>query len=78
MNMNHMNTGQLRKHLAVWDYLGISQEEFRKRVLYGSCVKCGQTARDKSSCLCVNHTRAFHRWQTLTIRKKIATEHGHS
>jgi hypothetical protein len=54
---------------AVWDYLGISEEEFRKRVLYGSCVKCGQTSKSTTSCLCVIHTRAYHNWQRHRERK---------
>jgi hypothetical protein len=69
MNVRCMNRGQLRKHLAIWDYLGISEEEFRKRALYGSCVKCGQTARVPDSCLCLAHTRGYHKWRNTRERK---------
>lgn len=49
---------------SIWIWLRISKEEFERQVLYGSCVKCGQTARNKDSCLCIKHTRSYHSWQT--------------
>jgi hypothetical protein len=56
----------------VWEYLGISEEEFRQRVLYGSCIKCGSTARTKDSCLCLAHMRGYHKWRNTRERDRIA------
>jgi hypothetical protein len=57
------------RYTSVWDYLGISEEEFKRRVVYGSCMKCGQTARSKDSCLCLAHTRGYHKWRNNGERK---------
>lgn len=48
--------------LSVWKWMRISEEEFRKKVIWGTCIKCRKPARDKHSCLCLGHVRAFHRW----------------
>lgn len=55
----------------VWEYLNLSKEEFEKRVVRGSCVKCGQDARTHDSCLCLAHTRGYHLWRNTRERKRI-------
>lgn len=56
--------------LSVWEWLGITWTEFIQRVDYGSCIKCGQTAKSKESCLCTKHTRVYHSWITRMKKKE--------
>lgn len=49
--------------MTVAEWLGITEEQFKKKVKYGTCVKCGKPARSETTCLCLGHRIAYHRWQ---------------
>ena len=57
--------------LPVWEYLGISQEEFYKTRKSGICIKCGLEAINKYHCLCRGHHSAFHRWINKKEREAL-------
>lgn len=57
------------KMVTVAQWLGISEEEFDKRVIWGTCIKCGQKAKDKHSSLCPKHSKVFHAYETRQKKK---------
>lgn len=47
---------------TVWEWMGITKEEFYKRTSPGTCVKCGKKTINNSDNLCKGHKIAYHRW----------------
>lgn len=52
------------KQLCVWDWLGITEEDFRKKSGKGVCVVsgCGKPTK-LSDNLCIGHKIAYRRWR---------------
>lgn len=76
---------------SVWEWLGISKEEFLKKVKFGTCVKCGKPSKTRADSLCLGHSRAFHRWanrqtkleegefeRRIMEKAKISAHHGYA
>jgi len=47
---------------SVFEWLGMTKEEFFKKLQFGKCIKCGKPAMDFAT-LCHGHHSAFHKWQ---------------
>jgi len=62
------------ENLTVWDWLGITKEEFEKNVKPGFCINCGKPTGDKYSNLCKGHKIAYHRWRNQKKQNKPIPE----
>lgn len=51
---------------TVWEWLGVSKEDFEKISGKDKCVKCGKPTRYSHN-LCHGHHIAYHRW----VNKKV-------
>lgn len=57
-----MGRGIKMKGLTVYDWLGISEEDFAKIRAKGKCVKCEKLTTIYEN-LCHGHKIAYHRWR---------------
>ena len=55
--------------LTVWHWLGISEDEFRKKLKIGFCIKCGKDAGNYYATLCIGHKIAYRRWRNTKLRE---------
>lgn len=54
---------------TVWNWLGISEKEFRKRrKRTKGCMKCGKPTTNYHN-LCRGHHSAYHRWANARAKK---------
>ena len=59
---------------TVWQWMKISETEYRALSGKGVCVKCGKPTKSRWDNLCRGHRSAYHRWLNKNRSKLLVGE----
>ena len=52
----------MKETYTVATWMGLTDEEFKDKIKWGTCIKCGKESHKNNGSLCKGHLIAFHRY----------------